>query len=168
MWQLRPVLITWEKTDCYTHAALTYTYMLLSIIFCWGNWVFEKFHFVVDISNSKCRLCLKNLIGFIGTIRGFTISCLSGDYLLCKSLNGSGYLLETFKWLCDESFCKWLFPSASLGLSSPSSRREIQGNNQLCFLSLWCWLSLNFHTAVSESDHSPVSQRIYPVWYTKM
>lgn len=61
-----------------------------------------KIHFIVDISNSKWGVCLKNLIDSIGTTRGLTISCLSGFYLLCKPLNRSEHDIY-LKHLSDSS-----------------------------------------------------------------
>lgn len=78
------------------------------------------------------------------------------------------HLLETSKWLFNESFCKLLFPSASLGYRALSSKSEIQGNNQLHFPSLWCWPSLHFQREIWFSDSSSVLLSIHSVQYTKM
>lgn len=99
-----------------------------------------------------------------------SISCFLGFLFTLQTSEqiGMWHLLETSKWLFNESFCKLLFPSASLGYTALSSRSEIQGNYQLHFPSLLCWPSLHFHREVWFSDSSSALLSIHPVQYTKM
>lgn len=76
------------------------------------------------------------------------------------------HLLEISKWRFNESFYKFLFPSAFLGYRALSSRSEKQGNNQLHFPSLWCWPSLHFKREIWFIDSSSVLLSIQPVKYT--